>query len=77
MPKEIKKDVDVESLFKDDIHAEVEEVLNKNIITDEDIEKYKMNRDSSLTAGEFIDLINHAFKTNTDKEKIVQEVISE
>ena len=59
--------LDIDSLFKEDIHAEVEEVLNKNIITDEDIEKYQMNQDASLTAKEFLDLINIALSGNTEE----------
>lgn len=59
--------LDIDSLFKEDIHAEVEEALNKNIITDEDIEKYQMNQDASLTAKEFLDLINTALSGNTEE----------
>lgn len=59
--------LDIDSLFKKDIHAEVEEALNKNIITDEDIEKYQMNQDASLTAKEFLDLINTALSGNTEE----------
>lgn len=59
--------LNIDSLFKEDIHAEVEEALNKNIITDEDIEKYQMNQDASLTAKEFLDLINTALSGNTEE----------
>lgn len=59
--------LDIDSLFKEDIHAEVEEALNKNIITDEDIEKYQMNQDASLTAKEFLDLINTALSGNVEE----------
>lgn len=59
--------LNIDSLFKEDIHAEVEEALNKNIITDEDIEKYQMNQDASLTAKEFLDLINTALSGNVEE----------
>ena len=61
------------NLFQEDIHAEVEEVLNKNVITDEDIKKYKMNHDTSLTAGEFLELINSALKEDAQTDSSVPD----
>ena len=59
--------LNIDNLFKEDIHAEVEEALKKNVITDEDIEKYKMNKETSVSAGEFIDLLNKALNSSSEE----------
>lgn len=59
--------LNIDNLFKEDIHAEVEEALKKNVITDEDIEKYKMNKETSVSAGEFIDLLNKALNSYSEE----------
>lgn len=69
--------ININKLFSEDIHTEVEEALKKNVVTDEDIEKYNLNKETSLAAGEFIDLLNQAFDTDVDAHQIAQEVLSE
>lgn len=77
-----KKNVDdktsaLELTLDENLHAEVQEILNKNIITDEDVEKYNMSKDASLSVGDFIDLMNKAFDADIKSEEIAQEVLSE
>ncbi|MGN0006362.1 MAG: hypothetical protein ACI37Z_10410 [Candidatus Gastranaerophilaceae bacterium] len=70
-------EININKLFSEDIHTEVEEALKKNVVTDEDIEKYNLNKKTSLAAGEFIDLLNQAFDTDVDARQVAQEVLSE
>lgn len=70
-------ELNVNKLFSENIHTEVEETLKKNVVTDEDIEKYNLNKETSLAAGEFIDLLNKAFDTSVDAHEVAQEVLEE
>lgn len=67
----------LELVLNENLHAEVQEVLNKNVITDEDIEKYNLSKNASLSVDNFIDLMNSAFDTDINAQEVAQEVLSE
>lgn len=52
----------------ENLHAEVSEILNKNVITDDDVERYRMNKDSSVSVGEFCNLLNSLLSEDSDLE---------
>lgn len=62
--------------LNENLHAEVQKVLNKNIITDTDIERYNMSKNASLSANEFIDLMNKAFNTDINGEDIAKKELA-
>lgn len=64
-------------VLDENLHAEVQEILDKNIITDEDIEKYNMNKETSLSMNEFLGLVNKALDADIDGDKLVEEVVEE
>lgn len=62
----------------ENLHAEVSEILNKNVITDDDVERYKMNKDSSVSVGEFCNLLNSLLADDEDKfkpEEVTEELL--
>jgi len=64
-------------MLNENLQAEVQNVLNKNIITDEDIEKYRLSQDVSCSVDEFIGLMNKAFDTDVNGEELAVEAIKE
>lgn len=64
----------------ENLHAEVSEILNKNVITDDDVERYRMNKDSSVSVGEFCNLLNSLLSEDEDKftpEETTKELLKE
>ncbi len=64
----------------ENLHAEVSEILNKNVITDNDVERYRMNKDSSVSVGEFCNLLNSLLSEDEDKftpEEMTKELLKE
>lgn len=64
----------------ENLHAEVSEILNKNVITDNDVERYRMNKDSSMSVGEFCNLLNSLLSEDEDKftpEEMTKELLKE
>lgn len=64
----------------ENLHAEVSEILNKNVITDDDVERYRMNKDSSVSVGEFCNLLNSLLSEDEDKftpEEMTKELLKE
>lgn len=64
----------------ENLHAEVSEILNKNVITDNDVERYRMNKDSSVSVGEFCNLLNSLLLEDEDKftpEEMTKELLKE
>lgn len=64
----------------ENLHAEVSEILNKNVITDDDVERYRMNKDSSVSVGEFCNLLNSLLLEDEDKftpEEMTKELLKE
>lgn len=64
----------------ENLHAEVSEILNKNVITDDDVERYRMNKDSSVSVGEFCNLLNSLLSDDEDKftpEEMTKELLKE
>lgn len=64
----------------ENLHAEVSEILNKNVITDDDVERYRMNKDSSVSVGEFCNLLNSLLSEDEDKftpEEMAKELLKE
>ena len=64
----------------ENLHAEVSEILNKNVITDDDVERYRMNKDSSVSVGEFCNLLNSLLSEDEEKftpEEMTQELLKE
>ena len=62
----------------ENLHAEVSEILNKNVITDDDVERYRMNKDSSVSVGEFCNLLNSLLSEDEDKftpEEMTKELL--
>lgn len=64
----------------ENLHAEVSEILNKNVITVDDVERYRMNKDSSVSVGEFCNLLNSLLSEDEDKftpEEMTKELLKE
>lgn len=64
----------------ENLHAEVSEILNKNVITDDDVERYRMNKDSSVSVGEFCNLLNSLLSEDEDKftpEEMTKELLKD
>lgn len=64
----------------ENLHAEVSEILNKNVITEDDVERYQMNKDSSVSVGEFCNLLNSLLSEDEDKftpEEMTKELLKE
>lgn len=64
----------------ENLHAEVSEILNKNVITDDDVERYRMNKDSSVSVGKFCNLLNSLLSEDEDKftpEEMTKELLKE
>lgn len=64
----------------ENLHAEVSEILNKNVITEDDVERYQMNKDSSVSVGEFCTLLNSLLSEDEDKftpEEMTKELLKE
>lgn len=64
----------------ENLHAEVSEILNKNVITEDDVERYRMNKDSSVSVGEFCNLLNSLLSEDEDKftpEEMTKELLKE
>lgn len=64
----------------ENLHAEVSEILNKNVITDDDVERYRMNKDSSVSVGEFCNLLNSLLSEDEDKftpEDVAKELLKD
>lgn len=64
----------------ENLHAEVSEILNKNVITDNDVERYRMNKDSSVSVGEFCNLLNSLLSEDEDKftpEEVAEELLKD
>lgn len=64
----------------ENLHAEVSEILNKNVITDDDVERYKMNKDSSVSVGEFCELLNSLLADGEEKftpEEVAEELLKD
>lgn len=64
----------------ENLHAEVSEILNKNVITEDDVERYQMNKDSSVSVSEFCNLLNSLLSEDEDKftpEDVAKELLKE
>lgn len=64
----------------ENLHAEVSEILNKNVITEDDVERYRMNKDSSVSVGEFCNLLNSLLSEDEDKftpEEMTKELLKD
>lgn len=64
----------------ENLHAEVSEILNKNVITEDDVERYRMNKDSSVSVGEFCNLLNSLLSEDEEKftpEEMTKELLKE
>lgn len=64
----------------ENLHAEVSEILNKNVITDDDVERYRMNKNSSVSVGEFCNLLNSLLSEDEDKftpEEMTKELLKD
>lgn len=64
----------------ENLHAEVSEILNKNVITEDDVERYQMNKDSSVSVGEFCNLLNSLLADDEDKfkpEEVAEELLKD
>ena len=64
----------------ENLHAEVSEIINKNVITEDDVERYQMNKDSSVSVGEFCNLLNSLLSEDEDKftpEDVAKELLKE
>lgn len=64
----------------ENLHAEVSEILNKNVITDDDVERYRMNKNSSVSVGEFCNLLNSLLSEDEEKftpEEMTKELLKE
>lgn len=64
----------------ENLHAEVSEILNKNVITDDDVERYRMNKNSSVSVGEFCNLLNSLLSEDDDKftpEEMTKELLKD
>lgn len=64
----------------ENLHAEVSEILNKNVITEDDVERYQMNKDSSVSVGEFCNLLNSLLSEDEEKftpEEMTKELLKE
>lgn len=73
-------DVVFDMTNSENLHAEVSEILNKNVITDDDVERYRMNKDSSVSVGEFCNLLNSLLSEDEDKftpEEMTKELLKE
>lgn len=64
----------------ENLHAEVSEILNKNVITEDDVERYRMNKNSSVSVGEFCNLLNSLLSEDEDKftpEEMTKELLKD
>lgn len=43
--------------LSDELHISVQDLLKTDVVTDEDRENYKLNKETSLEAAEFLDVV--------------------
>lgn len=54
-------DAAIQFILDKNLHADVENMMNKKIISDEDIKKYNESKNTDLTVGDMLSLLDKAF----------------
>ena len=54
-------DAAIQFMLDKNLHADVENMMNKKIISDEDIEKYNESKNTNLTVGDMLSLLDKVF----------------